>query len=407
MAKKNITLQQRQEIKKNVMYRYLILLLVASGIGLQGWRTVFNNFAVDVVGINGFQVGAIQSVREIPGFLSFLVVFVLIIIKEHRLSAYSVLLVGVGIICTAFFPSFWGLVVTTFIFSLGFHYFEATNKSLTLQYFSKEESPYVLGQQQSIKALTNVTIGLVILLATKIFSSMTPESLSSVKANALSLKLNFIMLGTIVIGLAVWALFWKPTEGLTAQPQKHGIVVKKKYWLFYALNFLSGARRQIFVVFAVFMLVERYHLSVLFVTVLFIFNNIVSYFVAPLVAKGVNKYGERTMLSLEYGSMIVVFSGYAFLDHAWIVAGLYIVDNIFFNFSFGINTFFHKIADPEDIAPSTSMGFAINHIAAVVLPVVGGFLWMIDYKWPFIIGVLLSCCSLILARKIRTGVNTD
>jgi hypothetical protein len=55
-------------VRKDRMYRYLLVLTVASAIGLQGWRTLFNNFAVEVAGLDGHQVGIIQSVREIPGF---------------------------------------------------------------------------------------------------------------------------------------------------------------------------------------------------------------------------------------------------------------------------------------------------------------------------------------------------
>jgi len=92
--------------KKNIMYQYLMLLVIAATAGHQGWRTLFNNLAVDEVGINGFQVGIIQSVREIPGFLALLVVYLLLVIKEHKLSAISVLFVGVGVACTGFFQVF-------------------------------------------------------------------------------------------------------------------------------------------------------------------------------------------------------------------------------------------------------------------------------------------------------------
>ena len=111
------------------MYRYLMVLTISSTIGLQAWRTLFDNFAVRVVGLNGDHVGIIQSVREIPGFLALLAVFVILFIKEHRLSALSVLILGIGVAATGLFPSFGGLLVTTLIMSFGFHYFETTNQS--------------------------------------------------------------------------------------------------------------------------------------------------------------------------------------------------------------------------------------------------------------------------------------
>ena len=79
---------------------------------------------------------------------------------------------------------------------------------------------------------------------------------------------------------------------------------------------------------------------------------------------------------------------------------LYILDHIFFNFSIAIKTFFQKIADPRDIAPSMAVGFTINHIAAVVLPVLGGLTWMIDYRIPFVAGAVLAAISLVTVQQI-------
>ena len=104
------------------MYRYLIMLTIASTVGLQAWLTLFNNFAVEVVGLDGKHVGVIQSVREIPGFLALLAIYVMLIVKEHRLSALSILLLGIGLGVTGMFPTFTGLMMATLISSFGFHY---------------------------------------------------------------------------------------------------------------------------------------------------------------------------------------------------------------------------------------------------------------------------------------------
>lgn len=373
-----------KELRKNIMFQYLMLLVIAATAGLQGWRTLFNNFAVEEVGMNGFQVGVIQSVREIPGFLALLVVYLLLVIKEHRLSALAVLFVGLGVALTGFFPSFIGLIATTLIMSIGFHYFETTNKSLTLQYFSLEQAPMVFAQQKSWGAAANVSIGAFIFGI----------------AHFISLQASFILIGVVVFALGVWALFWKPADKKII-PQNKGMVLRKRYWLFYVLNFLSGARRQIFVVFAVFMLVQKYEYTVQEVAALFVINNIITYFISPYIAKGINRYGERRMLSLEYIFLFFVFLGYAYIENPLIVAGLYILDHIFFGFSMGINTFFQKTGDTKDIAPSMAVGFTINHISAVVIPVFGGILWMINWRIPFVAGAILCLVSLIFVQKIR------
>ncbi len=371
-----------KRLAQEPMFKYLLLLATGAAIGLQGWRTLFNNFAVDSVGLNGLQVGMIQSVREVPGFLSLLVIFVLLLVKEHILAALSIIVLGIGVILTGFLPSLPGLMLTTFIMSLGFHYFETTNQSLSLQYFSHKHTPMVLARIRSLTALTNIAVGLLIL----------------VLSSWLSFATNYSILGIIVIAIGLYALRLHPAkEDMPVQHKK--MILKRKYWLYYVLNFLSGARRQIFVVFAVFMLVERHHFSIQEVSGLFVANNIIAYFFNPLIAKGINKYGERRMLILEYSSLAIIFAAYALIDIRWVVALLYILDHLFFNFSIGIRTYFQKHADPKDIAPSMAVGFTINHITAVVVPVLGGLMWIYNWQLPFVSGVVLALGSLLVVWR--------
>jgi hypothetical protein len=374
-----------KEIKNKPMYRFLMVLTIFSTVGLQGWRTLFNNFAVDVVGLEGNHIGIIQSVREVPGFLALLVVFVLLFLKEHRLSAISVLILGAGIGATGLFPSYYGVITTTLVMSFGFHYYETTNQSLTLQYFSKETSPWVFGKLRSMAAAANITIGVLIYF-------IEPY---------LSYKHIYLIIGAIIIAAAVWGFFQNPTAR-DIVPQRKKMVIKKKYWLYYFLTFMAGARRQIFIAFAVFLMVKKFHFSVREITILFVINNMVNYFASPLIGKAIIRFGERKVLSLEYASLIFIFMAYAVVQSKLNVALLYIFDHLFFNFSIAIRTYFQKTGDPQDIAPTMAVGFTINHIAAVVLPAAGGFLWLIDYRIPFVAGAFLSLISLWAVQKIRT-----
>ncbi len=359
-------------------------LTMASAGGLQGWRTLFNNFAVDKVNLDGLHIGVVQSARELPGLLALCAIFVMLLIREHKLSAISIILMGIGIALTGCFPSYTGLIVTTVIMSFGFHYYETTNQSLILQNFDQTESPLVMGKQRSIMSIVCVIMGLLVLVA----------------SYKLSYIIMFAIIGSIVTGVGLWGLFFGPkhTEG---QPQHKKLILRKRYSLFYILTLLSGARRQIFMVFSVFLLVKRMGLSIQTVTILFVVNNIINYFVTPLVARSINKIGEKTILTIEYSSLIIIFAVYAYCQVTWIVMLMYILDHIVFNGAMAIRTYFQKIADPKDISASTAVSFTINHIAAVVLPVVGGYLWMIDYKIPFLVGVALSVASLIAAQFVK------
>ena len=372
-----------EQAKKNPMYLYLIVLTISSTMGLQAWRTLFNNFAVEVAGLNGQYVGMIQSVREIPGFLALLTVFVIIFIKEYRVSALSILILGLGVAATGLFPSYAGLLLTTLVMSFGFHYYETTNMSLTLQYFDEKTSPWVFGKQRSYAAATNVAVGLFIYLT----------------AFRLDFTKIYLLVGGMIILAAIWGLARNPSDTALV-PQRKKMIFRKKYGLFYFLTFMAGARRQIFMAFSVLLMVEKFNYSVQEITILFVINNVINYYLSPLIGKSIIRFGERKVLSIEYLSLIFVFLAYAATGSKWFVALLYIFDHIFFNFSIAIRTYFQKVGDPRDIAPSMAVGFTINHIAAVFLPALGGLLWMIDYRIPFIGGAMMALVSLLAVQLI-------
>lgn len=371
------------------MYLYLLVLTVCSTAGLHVWRTLFDNFSVHVVGLDGFHVGFLQSIRELPGLLSLLVVYVLLVVKEHRLSALSVLFLGIGVALTGLLPSFYGMILTTLIMSFGFHYFETTNQSLTLQYFDKQTAPIVFGKMRSFAAGTNVVCGLSIIAL----------------APFLTYYQLYLLFGLIIVLATAWAFTQNPVDADLA-PQSQNMVFKKQYWLFYALTFMAGARRQIFTAFAVFLLVKKFSFTVPEIAALFLLNNLINFFFSPYVGRLIVRFGERRMLTVEYLSLIVIFICYGLAESQFFVTLLFIADHIFFNFGIGIRTFFQKIANPKDIASSMAVGFTINHIAAVFLPAIGGFLWLIDYRLVFFSGAALSLGSLLLVQFIPSQLRS-
>jgi len=379
-----------EQAKKNPMYMFMIVLTIGSTMGLQTWNTLFNNFAVDVAGLTGRHIGMIQSVREIPGFLALLTVFVIIFIKEYHLSALSILLLGLGVAATGFFPSYAGLLLTTLVMSFGFHYYETTNMSLTLQYFDAATSPWVFGKQRSYAAATNIAVGLFIYLT----------------AFWLDFTKIYLLFGGLIMLAATWGLSRNPSD-TTLVPQRRKMVIRKKYALFYFLTFMAGARRQIFIAFSVLLMVEKFNYTLQEITILFVINNAINYYLSPLIGRSIIRFGERKVLSLEYLSLIFVFLAYAATGSKLIVAILYIFDHIFFNFAIAIRTYFQKVGDPRDIAPSMAVGFTINHIAAVFLPALGGLLWMIDYRIPFVGGAMMALVSLAAVQFIRTPVKAQ
>ncbi len=367
------------------MLYFLLVLTAASQIGMQGWITLFNNFAVERAGFGGFEVGLVQSVREIPGFLSLLVVYVLLVLPEHRIVALAIATLGIGVGLTGFLPSFWGLTMTTLIMSFGFHYYETLNMSLTLQYFDRSEAPLVFGRLRSVTGMSNIAVGLTVLLASRY----------------LDFTGIYLILGCVVMLAGLWGLTQDPSHA-GAPVQRKKMILRRKYTLYYILTFLAGSRRQVFLAFAIFLLVKKFNMGLTEITGLFILNNAINVFANPLIGRAINRFGERALLTFEYIIVAGVCMAYAFSDSKLLVCSLYVLDQLVINFAMCITTYFQKISEPADIAPTMAAGFTINHIAAVVIPVIGGALWLWDARLVFLCGAGLGLCSLTATQFIRT-----
>ena len=354
-------------------------------VSFSAWMSLLNNFTIEVASFDGSQIGILQSLREIPGFLAFTVILVLAFVAQQRLVYLSMLLLGLGTSLTGFFPSAMGLYITTIIMSLGFHYLETLNQSLSLQWLDKKKAPIILGKISAVKSFTGLLVFILIYILMNYLS--------------VEYKYVYLIFGGVSAFLAIlsWIAFTHFKETVI---QDRKIRLKKEYWLFYTLTFFAGARRQIFVVFAGFLLVEKFGVDVHNMVILLFINSILNMYLAPKIGKFISVFGERISLRYEYIGLVIVFVSYAFVENLYIAFALYLVDHILFAMAIALKTYFQKIADPKDIASASAVSFTINHIAAVFLPVLLGLVWLYSHSLVFIIGGLIASISVVLSFLI-------
>jgi predicted MFS family arabinose efflux permease len=206
----------------------------------------------------------------------------------------------------------------------------------------------------------------------------------------------YLVIGLACAGLVLAAMaFFHRFEGPV--PQRKGIMLKRRYWLYYALTFMTGARRQLFFAFGGFLLVKRFDYSVADMAMLMLVTTALNSMLAPRLGALVMKAGERHTITLENVVLILVFAGYA-TTSSWRVAGvLFVLDGIFFTLTLAQRTYFQKIADPADMASTMSTAFTINHIAAVIVPVAFGALGMVNPSIIFWMGACVATVSLSLS----------
>ena len=314
--------ESAKKAKLSLIYMAVIMALVFSI-----WNVMLNNFSVERAAFTGEDMGHLQSFRELPGFLAFTAVFVLLLLREQALATLSLLLLSIGVLATGYFPSKYGLIATTLVMSIGFHYFETINSSLTLQWLPKEEAPAFLGKVLGYSSFA----GLVAYGAVWVMSSV--------------FKLDYVVIYTItgLVGVAMVAHLWTIMPTIEALvPQRKNLFLKKRYWVYYLLTFLKGARRQIFMVFAAFLLVEKFGYTIGEMTALFLINKAANIVIAPLIGKIIEKIGERRALTIEYVGLIAVFVGYGLTNDPIIAASLYVLDHLFFAMAIAIKTYFSE-----------------------------------------------------------------
>ena len=366
-------------------HNLLILMSVAMPIAFSAWAALLNNFVVEQAAFTGIEIGILQSLREVPGFLAFTTVFVLLILREQTFAVVALAVLGVGVALAGFFPTATGLYLTTVLMSTGFHYFEVLKQSLALQWYDKADAPRAFGKLISVGSITSLLVYAVLWVL------LAPLQIDYVWI--------FLLAGGICCGLAVfmWAEF---PQFAAKHDQKRSLVLRKRYWLYYALKFFSGARRQIFMVFAAFLMVEKFGYSAAQVTTLFLINYAFNWLFAERIGGLIGRIGERSALTIEYVGLILVFTAYAFVESPTLGAALYVIDHMFFALSIAIKTYFQKIASPEDIASTAGVSFTINHIAAVVIPAALGLVWVVSHSAVFLIGAGFAVCSLLLSQNI-------
>lgn len=367
----------------------LMLMAFAQPVSFATWSALLNNFVIDAANFDGSDIGWLHTVREIPGFFAIGVIGLIVYIREQVLGIVMLVLLGAATALTAHFPSLGGILTLTMMSSIGFHYFETVNQSLQLQWISKDRAPQMLGWLLAVGSGATM-LGYVLIVLTW-------------RAYDLSYATVYMTGGAVTVALAIFAAFAYP-QFETPHPQTKKLILRKRYWLYYALQFMSGARRQIFVVFAGFMMVELFGMKVHEITQLYLINLVINIICAPLMGRVVGRFGEQRALLFEYAGLVAVFLAYGGIYYfGWgvvMAAFLYVVDHIFFALALALKTYFQKIADPADIAPTAAVAFTINHIAAVFLPALLGYLWLTSPASVFFLAAGMAGVSFLLALLI-------
>jgi len=351
-----------------------------SGFGI--YLATFNNFAVGVIHMQPEQLGVLEALREFPGLAMAFVLAIAMHIAEPLLGCAALMLLSAGFAGYSQTENYAPIVFYSVVWSVGLHVWMPLQSAMTLALFDEHEKGKRLGQMGAYAGL-GTSVGIVLVL---IFTKSVSFSTWYMTASAL------------VMVSAIMVLFIR--RDLTP-PDKPRMVLKRKYGLYYALTFLEGCRKQVFITFAVYAMVREYDASLKAVAMLMLINNVTNLLAAPVVGRLIDRIGEKRVLMTSYAALIFVFLGYALIQDLPVLYVLYCLDSLLYLSTYGLTTYLNRIADSRDLVPSLSMGVTMNHVAAVAVPLVGGFLWgALGYQAAFIGGAVVVVISLNLVRRM-------
>ncbi|MBT5871960.1 MAG: MFS transporter [Candidatus Latescibacteria bacterium] len=364
---------------------FKILALATAGVGVffGVQLTLFNNYIVDQFGIEPYELGILEGLREVPGLLNVLMILLLIRGPLPVMGGLMLVIMGLGLMAYGGVTSVFALAVCSFIWSIGFHGWVPLGQSMALRLSPPGNKGKWLGQLRSVESLAWLAAIGGCMLALKVVNYQG----------------LFVAAGAITV-LGGMALFLVKRE--PALPREKGFVFKREYGVYYALNFLQGCRKQMFITFAIFALVKVHGMPVETTMVLVLINQVLVTLTAPAMGRLVDYYGERFMLSASYIGLALVFFGYAVIQDRTTLYVLYCVDNLIFFGGIALTTYVHRISSEEDLQPTLSMGVTMNHIAAVIAPLVGGVAWYyLGYQIIFYAGSALAIVSLLVSQKVE------
>lgn len=374
---------QKQKLprwSKQFMLIAIGALLLQMGTGIHS--TVFTNFVSDELGIAADQLGLVSGIREIPGLLTIVLALATLFLTESVLAAACMGLVALGLYAFSLTQSFSGLILATTILSIGQHLYFPIQSAMVLKASQPHERASRLGSLSSVTAFATVTATLLVRGMAPFFSYRTMFQVAA---------------GIAIVG----ALFQLSLKRGGKADLRRALVFRWKYKTYYVLNLLAGSRRHINQTFASFALVSLHNVDLASISLLFLASNILSIFSRPLLGKIIDRWGEGKSLTLNYTLVSLLFLGYAFLRNVKLLYLVFILDQLLLGFEVAITTHLDKICDPQDISASLAMGGTINHITAVLVPIIGGFLWAaISPAATFLAGLVLCLVSLVQAYRL-------
>ena len=363
----------------------------AFGFSMAAQQNIVSNYFENEIGLGGPEFGYITAIREVPGFLLIFLTALFYRLSLPHLTAGALVLLAIGYGFFGASTSFWTVAPWVIISSMGYHTWLQTQSALGMSLTTEGKAGGILGRLAAInQGGALVAMGVVLV---------------AFRYDWLDYRQTFVVCGVLAL---VAALFIARVPHMhdgelmeTAMPREP-IVLRREYRLYDLLSLLDGARQQIFFSFGLWVLVDHFELGVPAISAVLLVVAFAAMIAGPWIGRQIDAHGERNMLAIVNIAYIVALLGYALVDQVGIAIFCYVIYSFIFPLSaMGASVYLRKIAPAADVAPSLAMGLTMQHAAAIVVPVVTGFvLNFVGYQIPFMVASGFALITYFVTQRL-------
>jgi predicted MFS family arabinose efflux permease len=364
------------------------------GVAYSIYDAIFNNFINARFQLTAFQRSFLELPRELPGFLVVFVTAALWFLCSRRLGAFAVLLGVAGTLLIGFISSSYAIMtVCLFVYSMGQHLFMPLASSIGMELANEGQTGRRPGQLNSIRNFAAVLGSFLVLLGFRFLG--------------FTYQYCFVLTAVGLVAAAILMFAMKPDP--VKKPTQF-LKLQKEYRLFYILNVLSGSRKQIFMTFAPWVIVNVFKQPTETIATLLTIGGIIGILFQPILGKAIDKYGERLILQLEAVLLVVVCLGYGLskflfpMETAFLfICGFFLLDQLLFSFGMARSMYIKKIAlDESHVQPALTAGLTIDHVFSISVALLGGVIWnLFGFQYVFLLGIFIAALDFIATSYIR------
>jgi predicted MFS family arabinose efflux permease len=386
-----------QLTKLKLIPRELLLFgiaVFAIGVGANIFDSTFNNFLDERYMVTPFQRSFLEFPRELPGFLVVFVSAGLAFLCSRRLGAVTMLLSVVGVILMGFAaPTYALMAIWLFVYSLGQHMFFPLSSTIGMELASKGRTGRRLGQLNAVTNIAKILGGLLVVLGFRYLNFQFEHT---------------FIIAAIVFGIA--SIFLFSMKRGEVQPAKNYLRLHQEYRLYYGLITISGARKQLFITFAPWVLVTVFNQPTQIIASLLLFGGLIGILFQPILGQAIDRFGERLVLTSEAVILIIICFGYGFAKSVFpeniallVVCGCYLIDQMIFSVGMARATYMKKIAkQPDHVQSTLTAGVTIDHIFSISAALLGGMIWnKYGFQYVFLFGALLATINFFVAGRVK------